>query len=387
MKRLSVIDPELTKIREERKKISSELDIVKRIIGDKEEKIQDVKEKSNAIREQKADVRSKADVISKEVDEANEKLRNAYQTKDKMRESYYKQLYEFELQNDKVRYIKGLVNQQKKIKATANEREDRIAAKRAEIQNRPNPYQKEIDTCESLVQYCHKLKVQQGLVPQNSEQVAKDTEKEMINQYNRQDLDQKLKDGKIQMAVKQADTIVVNKKKGKKPKAQNKANDAPKTFNIDFAVINKFGLVHVSPPISPEDLDHKITELQDKQKRYERDGNEELNKEKADIEQNVEKMVEEDIEAEIKAAAEEENSEEEEEKTEKKPQPKKAGIKKPKDEFFDGSDSEEDNQLTSGAYAKPSRGGGQPANRGARRGGRGGRQGNAAFDDEDFPTL
>jgi hypothetical protein len=200
-------------------------------------------------------------------------------------------------------------------------------------------------------------------------------------------LDQKLKDGKIQMAVKQSeDNFTVNKKKGKKQKQANKPAGDQKTFNIDFAVINKFGLVQVSPPISPDDLDHKISELQDKQKRYDRDGKEELSKEKSEIEKNVERMVEEDIEAEVKAAEAEENSEEEE-KEEKRPVKAKKGIKQPKDEFFDGSDSEEENKYTSAAYAKPSRGGGQQVNRGGRRGGRGGKQGNTAFDDDDFPTL
>jgi len=39
--------------------------------------------------------------------------------------------------------------------------------------------------------------VQQGLGEQTSEEVAKASEREMINEYNRQDLEQKMKDGKI----------------------------------------------------------------------------------------------------------------------------------------------------------------------------------------------
>ena len=48
-------------------------------------------------------------------------------------------------------------------------------------------------------------------------------------------------------------------KKGKKNK-QQKVEQA-QTFNIDFAVINMFGIVGVSPPIAPTDLDPKIEEL------------------------------------------------------------------------------------------------------------------------------
>lgn len=173
-------------------------------------------------------------------------------------------------------------------------------------------------------------------------------------------------------------------KKGKKQTKQPKA-ETSKTFNIDFAVINKFGLVQVSPPLSPEDLDDKLKELTDTQKRFETKGNEELNKEKSDIEKNIERMVEEDIQAEIEAADKADNYEEEEktkEQQERKPAPKDR-IRKPKDDFFDAdSDSDEKYQA---AYAKPSRGGGLQVNRGGRRGGRGGN--NLALNEEEFPTL
>jgi hypothetical protein len=43
MKKLSGIDPELLKIKEERKKISAELDIVKVLIDDRDGKINDIK--------------------------------------------------------------------------------------------------------------------------------------------------------------------------------------------------------------------------------------------------------------------------------------------------------------------------------------------------------
>lgn len=235
-----------------------------------------------------------------------------------------------------------------------------------------------------MILYCQKLKAQHGLVPATSEEVAKKIEQEGINQFNKQDIDQKLKDGKLQMAVKKESDNMVVKKKGKKPKAKT-AQETSKAFNVDFAVINKFGLVQVSPPISSEDLESKITELQDKQKRFTRDGNEELEKERSDIEQNVEKMVEEDIQAEILAAQDEEEDSQEEAKEEKKVvKPVRGGLKKPKDEFFDGSSDED--EIIQSAYAKPTRGGGQQV-RGAR-GGRGGRGGKRVrLDEEEFPTL
>ena len=56
-------------------------------------------------------------------------------------------------------------------------------------------------------------------MPASSEEVAKSTEKELINEYNRQDIEQKLKDGKL-MAVesKKDEMLVVGGGKGKKGK-------------------------------------------------------------------------------------------------------------------------------------------------------------------------
>ena len=70
----------------------------------------------------------------------------------------------------------------KRINQIKEDKTDRIAKKREELETRANPNQKEIDTCENLITYCNKLKVQQGLVPPTSEEVAKKAESELINE-------------------------------------------------------------------------------------------------------------------------------------------------------------------------------------------------------------
>lgn len=248
------------------------------------------------------------------IDKNNEDVQNGFKTKDKLREEYYKALYDFELQNDKVRYIRGLMRQQKDLAAASDDKKDRIARKKAEIENRENPNGKEIETCDHLIKYCNKLKAQKGLVPETSEEVAKKTEQTMIAEYNRQDIEQKLKDGKIQAVHKKEENIIkVGGGKGKKGRKQRQPkNDGGDGLNIDFAVINKFGLVGVSPPIAAESLDAKITELEETQKRYQTKGSEQMQQEKDALEQDIERMVEDDIEAERKAAESEEYGDEEE---------------------------------------------------------------------------
>jgi hypothetical protein len=107
-----------------------------------------------------------------------------------------------------------------------------------------------------------------GLVPPTNEEVAKNTEKELINEYNRQDIEQKLKDGKLMEAhTKHEDMMFVGGggkgKKGKKNKqhAQKQSEPSTEKFAIDFHMINKFGLIRVSPPVSAEQLDPKIEEI------------------------------------------------------------------------------------------------------------------------------
>lgn len=82
-----------------------------------------------------------------------------------MREGYYQALYEFEIQNDRNRWVKGLIRQQKDLARATEDKTARIAKKRAEIEDRANPNDKEIDTCVQLVKYCNKLKGQAGLLP------------------------------------------------------------------------------------------------------------------------------------------------------------------------------------------------------------------------------
>ena len=59
--------------------------------------------------------------------------------------------------------------------------------------------------------------------------------------------------------------VIGGKKKGKGGK-KNKPKDTvvEEAFNIDIAVITKFSLVNVSPPMGPTDLDKKIDELSKK---------------------------------------------------------------------------------------------------------------------------
>lgn len=147
MKRLTLIDPQLAKYKAEKKEISKLLDEVQRKINVLDKQIDETKVASQSTKHQQDEIREKADKISLSVDEAHDKMKEAYDTKDQMRESYYKQLFEFEIQNERIKWIKGLRSGTKKREAHQKEKEQRIIQKREDLKNRSNPHDQEIQTC------------------------------------------------------------------------------------------------------------------------------------------------------------------------------------------------------------------------------------------------
>jgi hypothetical protein len=129
-------------------------------------------------------VRDQAEVFNSAIEKDGEELTKIFKTKDEMREDHYKTMYEYEIQNDRIRYIKGMINAQKRMKMVVNDKAERIVMKKTELENRPNPNLREVETCEQLIQYCNRLKGQYGLIPPTADEVAEKTQKEEINKFN-----------------------------------------------------------------------------------------------------------------------------------------------------------------------------------------------------------
>jgi len=87
-------------------------------------------------------VKANAEEYQKIIDSTNEEIQNSYKSKDETRENYYKGMYEFDLQNDKIRWIRGQRNQKKAIESESADRQERITKKREEISNSTNPNEK-----------------------------------------------------------------------------------------------------------------------------------------------------------------------------------------------------------------------------------------------------
>jgi len=72
--------------------------------------------------------------------------------------------------------------------------EERIAKKK-EIEN---PYLKEIETCESLIAYIHKLMVKSGLAKDEEVIVPAQLEKKFFNEQSKTDVEKKVKEHKLE---------------------------------------------------------------------------------------------------------------------------------------------------------------------------------------------
>lgn len=83
--------------------------------------------------------------------------------------------------------------QRQKDKAILHEKEKKeiIEAREQQIKELPHPYQKEIETCEHLVSFCHQLKVRSGLTADSAE-VAKATQQNLLADMNKEQMNRKL---------------------------------------------------------------------------------------------------------------------------------------------------------------------------------------------------
>lgn len=118
-------------------------------------------------------------------------------------------------------------------------------------------------------------------------------------------MQKKIEEGKVEAAVSKKDRdagMMVQvggkgKRKGKKQKAAHEFEDA---FNIDLVVVKKFSLLGVSAPVSPEDLDERIKEIEKKKDWYEENGATKLKQQVAEFtrmadEEDQEFKVEDDL--------------------------------------------------------------------------------------------
>ena len=209
-----------------------------------------------------------------------------FEKKTKVREDYFKESYEYELEADKVSYSDWIVKMKKKKLEEEEERKKFIEERKQELQNMANPYLREIESCEHLIAIFNRLKVQNGLV-EEQEQTIQQVEKSLLNEFAKEDLNKKVQDGKLERVKTKAEReqeslMQIGGKKKKQPKKQKEVT-VEEPFQLDFSTINKLATLKISPPLAPEDLDNKIKEIKAKMEQLEKEGEDKLKQEQTNI--------------------------------------------------------------------------------------------------------
>lgn len=77
------------------------------------------------------------------------------------------------MEQDQIKHAEWIAREKQKLTEREESKKARIEAKKQALLDRPNPYEKEIDTCNQLIGYCQKLKYKYGLVELEGEEAIK----------------------------------------------------------------------------------------------------------------------------------------------------------------------------------------------------------------------
>jgi len=155
-------------------------------------------------------------------------LSKLFEKKDEVREVYWKARFDFEVQKEEIMYIEWMMRQKDRVVNREQENKQIVEDRENLIKDLPHPYEKEIDTCDHLIGYITEIKRKAGLI-QESEDVARDTQKGFMAEAAKQDLQKRMNEGKIEEAMtkkeREAQEMVRigggKKKNQRKPKAND----------------------------------------------------------------------------------------------------------------------------------------------------------------------
>ena len=242
----------------------AELKLHKTEVTMREGEMEVLRKQMETINEGKSDINKQIDAINDKITKITADISALYAKKDEQREAHFKHRYDYEVQRDLIQHINWIKDQKDAIIARESEKVHLAEQRKQMIKDLPHPYAKEIETCSHLVNYCHQLKRKAGL-ELDSEEVAKQMQQSLLAEANREKIANKLADGKLldfsskqEREQSQFTTVGGGKKnKGKKQKEVQYED----IFNFDVVLIQKFGLIQISPPMNAEDLDKKISEI------------------------------------------------------------------------------------------------------------------------------
>lgn len=158
------IKPEIDSLYEQKKEIKAKLDNFTEQIDALDEEINKIKKEMEEAKEHRQDIKQMLDKYEEDIQKVKDDLNKLFDRKNEVREEFFKAKLEFEIQKDEISHAEWIKRQKEQLAEREKEKAERVAARKQALLDRPNPYLKEIETCEHLIGYCNKLKVLTGMI-------------------------------------------------------------------------------------------------------------------------------------------------------------------------------------------------------------------------------
>ena len=167
--------PKLDVLYGQRNKFSELINALKPSLEAKELEIETLRKQLNDDQDQRDDVKDKLTKFDDDITLLKADLQKVFDLKDATREEHFKNRYEYQIEQDEIKYAERIAREKQRLIDAEKLKQERIAAQKKTLADRPNPYLKEIETCDRLVQYCQLLRRKVGLV--QTEEVIKEEQK------------------------------------------------------------------------------------------------------------------------------------------------------------------------------------------------------------------
>jgi len=100
-------------------------------------------------------------------------------------------LLEFDIEQNEIYHIERMAKDKQRLIDREERKVKLIEERKQRLKDRPNPFEKEIDTCEHLIATCTKLKVRHGLMEEREATVI-EVEKVILSQFAKEDVAKKV---------------------------------------------------------------------------------------------------------------------------------------------------------------------------------------------------
>ena len=235
--RYETLEPRIEALKEERKGLLDRKTELRETLDDVKAKIDATKSELEATRGKKEDNKAEMDVLGDKREAMRKRIPETYQKKDALREEFYKQMFDYAVQQDEIKHIEGMHRLKKRLAEEEEDKKRRKEERRIAKENRGRPYETEIYLCDHLQKLCRKMKRDydeaKGFAAAPAEEDAKEEkEEEGLAAVLAQNFEKQLKDGKVEYVKPKkereaAEVYYAGNKKDKRRKRKQKGPDVP----------------------------------------------------------------------------------------------------------------------------------------------------------------